>query len=193
MSFPSLRAKLRAETADLHDRLDRAVGGMESSADYLRYLSGSYRFRASVEPAVRDRASDICWQPKLLSKLLATDLAAVGLPRPGHVPPLRLTDRSAMVGALYVLEGSAIGGAVIARRAACLGFTAGGGASHLAQQTEVPQRWKSFLGWLEQSGADDAAAIAAARRVFRTALVSFGLSPDGHPSTAGRVALSNLN
>ena len=48
----SLRRVLMTETRDLHDRLDRAVGTFTDDDAYRAFVSGSYAFRAVVEPAL---------------------------------------------------------------------------------------------------------------------------------------------
>ncbi|SMO44696.1 Heme oxygenase [Paracoccus laeviglucosivorans] len=147
------------------------MGEMRGSEDYRHYLRGTYAFRAALEPALDDAG----WQVERLLDNLRADLADLGEPVPTAAPAPALHDFAAKAAALYVLEGSALGARLIARRAAALGFDERHGARHLAQQTAAPTRWPAFLDWLEQSAAPPEPATAAARQVFQTALLAYGV------------------
>lgn len=167
----SLRRVLLAETRDLHDRLDRAVGSLADADAYRAFLSGSYRFRAAIEPGLGADG----WQVQHLAPLIAQDLADLGQPRPVVPDAPVLAGPAAQAAACYVLEGSALGARLLARRAADQGFTAHRGARHLAAQTASPQRWRQFLDWLEDAEIAVGPAIQAARDVFGLALRAYGV------------------
>jgi len=85
--------------------------------------------------------------------------------------PRPLSD-SALLGALYVVEGAALGARLLIKQAAALGFNAQFGARHLAQQTASNQEWATYLTLLETAeNFNEAEAITAAQNVF-----SFGLA-----------------
>lgn len=168
-----LRSVLRDGTGDLHATLDAQVGALDSPAAYLAYLRGSHAFRSAIDPLLEAGSARIGWRPVMLSDATARDLADLGAGRPPPVTPPALPDAASVAGALYVVEGSTIGAALIARRAAALGYTAGHGASHLALQTGDPRRWRRFLDWLHAADPDPARAVKAARAVFQTAMTAF--------------------
>jgi heme oxygenase len=116
-AVPSLRRELRAATQDVHDRLHRHVGfaaiqdATIGLADYQNFIGFYEPFEAAgaIGP---DRSS---W--------LAGDLEALDSRRPFHAVPKcwhvsRLDSAHLKLGALYVAEGSALGGA------ASIGFSA---------------------------------------------------------------------
>lgn len=171
MKDGSLRRLLMAETRDLHDRLDQAIGGFDDPGAYRAFLSGSYGFRAAIEPALTGDG----WQVQRLAPVIAQDLADLDQPRPALFDAPVLAGHAAQAAACYVLEGSALGARLLARRAADQGFTAGHGARHLAAQTASPQRWRKFLDWLEDADPCPAQAASAARAVFGLALQAYGV------------------
>jgi heme oxygenase len=82
------------------------------------------------------------------------------------------------LGVAYVLEGSALGARLLARRAAALGFDADHGARHLARQTSDMDRWKRFLGELDAIPAEDREqVIAGAASAFDFALAAYAGDP----------------
>lgn len=167
----SLRRALMTGTRDLHDRLDGAVGDLADAAAYRAFLSGSYAFRAAIEPALTGDG----WQVQRLAPLIAQDLADLGQPLPVLPDAPLLAGPAAQAAACYVLEGSALGARLLARRAASRGFTAEHGARHLAAQTASAHRWQRFLDWLEKAEIPVAQAIAAGRDVFGLALRAYGV------------------
>ncbi len=172
MQDGTLRRVLMTETRDLHDRLDREIGTFGDAADYGAFLSGSHAFRAAIEPQLAQAGG---WRIQPLQLLIARDLCDLGLPVPAGPDPLPLPTPAARAAACYVLEGSALGGRLLARSAAVLGFDAGHGARHLAAQTASPTRWRDFLAWLEAGGFPAPEAAAAARAVFGLALRAYGV------------------
>lgn len=172
----ALRAALRQGTDDLHMRLDAGIGPLTTKAEYLAYLQGSFAFRAAIEPALH-AAGAAGWTPICLAPAIAEDLAILGLDRPRPVTAPALQGIPAIAGALYVLEGSALGGVLIARRATALGYGPDSGAAHLHCQTAQQGRWRAFLAWMEGHDPDPRPSVAAARTVFGVALQAYGLVP----------------
>lgn len=172
MQDGTLRCVLMTQTHDLHQMLDRGIGAFGDASAYGAFLSGSHAFRAALEPQLA-RGTD--WRIQPLAPLIAQDLADLGQPVPRAVGTVVLRDPAAQAAACYVLEGSALGGRLIARRAAALGFTARHGARHLAVQTASGMRWRQFLDWLESGGFCVTTATAAARDVFALALRAYGV------------------
>lgn len=172
MTSHTLRQTLMQGTRDLHERLDRGIGALQSEGEYRRFLIGSHAFRAALEPALNPACG---WQALQLAPTLRADLADLNLtPAPEPAAP-RLAGIAAQAGALYVAEGSALGARLLYRRAQALGMGSAHGARHLAAQTSETRRWSRFLDWLEASGADPGQAMAAANAVFALALCAYGL------------------
>ncbi|MFN0092014.1 MAG: biliverdin-producing heme oxygenase [Acidimicrobiales bacterium] len=104
------------------------------------------------------------------SSLVAADLAAL---RPGRhrlsgaLAPLALPDADATLGALYVTEGSTLGGQVIARRLRTrLGLTAGQTTSFDPYGPDTAQRWQELRAFLDAWPGPPAGVVAGARAAF---------------------------
>ena len=120
-----------------------------SPTDYERLLKGIYGFYAVFEPAVRARIAHfglaLDWDRREKLDLLAADLLGFGhgpaalaqLPKLRRLPPLETVGH--VMGALYVTEGSTLGGAVINR--------------HLQTKfTDTPYSFKYFRSYGIQIG-----------------------------------------
>lgn len=166
------RWRLRDATAEAHHALDSAVGSFADRSGYAAYLLSNYRFRAAVEPALPALPGP--WQPRRLLAALTADLHDLDLPRP-HVSPLPPETGSALIGQLYVLEGAALGGQILRRRAATLGLGDDFGARHLSG---TAQNWAAFLHRLDAAHPFDAdEAAEGAIRAFRFASAAFAKEP----------------
>jgi heme oxygenase len=163
---PSLLASLRTTTAPLHARLEgiiRLPGAVRDRADHAFWLRAHYSLHAPLEAALamhggwEDAGIDLAARrraPALRADLraLGEDPAAVALAPPAALPDLPGFCHA--LGALYVLEGSTLGGRVIARDlrrrlgevvAPALGFyESGGEAAGVA--------WRSFCAALNAYG-----------------------------------------
>ncbi|AOF97382.1 biliverdin-producing heme oxygenase [Sphingobium sp. RAC03] len=108
----AIRLALRDATTDNHRQVDAlfADHAMDSPDSYRRFLTAHARALGALEPVARPSA------PRL--PLLASDIAALGQAMPA---PLPLEDRASegyRWGLLYALEGSRLGGAMLARKVA---------------------------------------------------------------------------
>jgi heme oxygenase len=92
--------------------------------------------------------------------LLAQDLVALGVKMPALLPLAPPTSAAAKAGMLYVIEGSRLGGGLLARQ-----VPAGLPSAYLSA-THLPGEWRALLARLdaEVDGATD--AIDSARTVF---------------------------
>jgi heme oxygenase len=156
-------ARLRAATASDHDAVDAGFGryDLTDPREYRAFLIAHARALPAVEawlrrisglPAFRDRAD-----------LLAADLTALGeaMPAPMTFDPLR--SAAAGWGAMYVVEGSRLGGIMLSRTVPAGMPSAYLGAKHL------PGEWRELLAAIDAQSADDAwiaAAIAGAKAAF---------------------------
>jgi len=117
---PSLRHALRAATSDAHARVDAAFSRLELAcpADYRRFLAAQAGALLPLEAAL-DRAGAAAllpdWPARRRSAALLEDLRRLGQP-PGRPLPIVGGGSGWVLGALYVLEGSRLGGQVLRRR-----------------------------------------------------------------------------
>lgn len=174
----SRRAQLRETTSQAHASLDRMVGSFDSFATYRTYLRGISAFRETVEGRLASTVwPEQCdsWRAEMFSGLIADDLRDLGvMPQPSVDAPDLEQSPEALLGMLYVLEGSALGARVLYQRARRLGFSADFGARHLAAQSRRSDRWPAFLALLENAGAIDMERVAnASRATFKTAEQAF--------------------
>lgn len=162
------RALLRAATAAEHDRVDRLFGALDLAdpADYRRFLAAQAAAYLPVEAAI-DAAGGARlladWPARRRGALLRRDLAALAVPVPAPEPPPDLAGDAATLGAIYVLEGSRLGGALLRR-----GLPAGAPEAFLAAP-QPPGGWRKLLELLDDCLYETArveSAVGAARRTF---------------------------
>jgi heme oxygenase len=171
MSF-AVRERLRAATHATHEALDRAFARFDlgDRRDYVDFLTAHARALLPIEAALGDAAPWPAWHPR--GPLLTADLAALGAPLP---PPLEIdpieTD-AARWGTLYVIEGSRLGGAMLAQRVG-----EGLPSSYLGQRF-APGKWRGFMAALDEA-ATDAAWIDRAVTAAEATFASFALAGHG--------------
>lgn len=104
------------------------------------------------------------WPQRRRAPLLSADLADLGAASPAAAAsPVALGSPAAMLGAIYVLEGSRFGGAVLARR-----LPPEAPARFLGGEAD-PAVWRALVAALDRHLHDPAAldaAVVAARAVF---------------------------
>lgn len=165
------------------DELRRATGAHHAAIDRLLQLDGAYqplRYRRILQGF--DAYLSV-WEPQLAAALPArlhaffaegcrgalvrADLAALGVAERCETPVKlpALPSVAAAFGSLYVLEGSALGGQVIARELARHGIGPQAGGSYFAGAGPATgARWRAFRVLLEDEVGGDAAARAQACR-----------------------------
>lgn len=159
---------LRAGTAADHERLDALFGRfrLDDPADYRAFLTAHAMALPAIEQALDAagfgaRLAD--WSERHRANALAADLAALGEPMPPPLATPALDTPAAQWGAAYVVEGSRLGGAMLARSVA-----AGLHAAYLGTP-QAPGAWRGFLKALDENvrGSDEIAqATDAARATF---------------------------
>lgn len=170
----TLLARLRTETRAAHEALEAQVPLTDPGLtldDYAAVLRG---FSAVVLPLERrlaelDLPAGLEWPTRERSNLLRRDLA--DLHAEAAAPAHSWTDLTpaGALGACYVLEGSTLGGQVIARHLRRLDLTPERGARYFAGHgADTGPRWKAFMAALEASvsGADADEVVAGADRTF---------------------------
>ncbi|MDP4026407.1 biliverdin-producing heme oxygenase [Methylobacterium sp. NEAU 140] len=169
-----LHARLRAATGPAHAALERDLDWQARVATLLGYralLARLHGFHAAWEPAIGGALGDPAFlDPRRRLGALVADLAALGL-SPGGIAalpaarPIRLPDPAAATGALYVLEGSTLGGRLIARHIAALHGADAPCAYYRAHGSGSGAMWAAFRGRLDalpEAGAPAAEAAAVA-------------------------------
>ncbi|WP_433911151.1 biliverdin-producing heme oxygenase [Sphingomonas yabuuchiae] len=143
--------------------MDAAYGAyrLDDRESYTAFLIAHARALPAVEAWLAGRSIDFPWRSR--REALAADLTALGEAFPEPLPFDLPDDEAARWGALYVTEGSRLGGVMLARQVgeglprAYLesGFGAG--------------EWRRFRDALDEAAADAAwidRAVAAAEQVF---------------------------
>ena len=173
--LPALQGELRDATRELHHRLDHnpllapLVRPGVSMADYGTALQALYAINAPTELCIADyiQAQGLAFDyqthrrmPDLLSDL---EFFALPVPPQGWSGPL-IDSPGALVGCLYVLEGSTLGGRVIFRQLqSALQISDQAGGKFFAGHGEQTMRmWQSF--WDFAADICPEAQLASARQ-----------------------------
>ena len=184
----ALRLRLREATAQIHERLHghaglgAAASGAMSRDDYRVLLARLWGFHTAFEEALdeaaRRLALDMVMAERARAPMLEADLLTLGLaahaitqlPRCDHI--FRPTDEASFMGALYVVEGSTLGGVHIARALSGLfdGREGEGRKFFMGYGERHSLMWRGFLEQLDSFAGDaacEAAAIEGAVRTFK--------------------------
>lgn len=163
----TIRPYLRAFTGPLHAQVDAAFGTFDLTTrdGYRAFLRAHARALPALETALERggfgaRLAD--WPQRRRSATLAEDLAALGETPPPPLPqPTTHADLGAWCwGAGYVLEGSRLGGRVLARQVQAA--TPDAPVAYLGHGSELPL-WPRFVEALEAAVSlpSDAEALRA--------------------------------
>ena len=161
-------ARLRAGTRPAHasmetvPALSRLLAADLTRSEYVMVLQSMYAFHATFEPVVARALADHPEAAGMLDgarpRALAEDLDWFGHPAPPRLPQRLLPALDAprgALGALYVLEGSGLGGRVIARHLSLsLGIAPGRGGSFYGglSAEAVRERWHRLCALLDAPG-----------------------------------------
>lgn len=162
----SVRYALRSRTAEYHDRVDTLFSrtDLTDRAAYGRFLQAQAAAHFAAEDALDLAGAGAVlpdWDARRRSALLALDLADLGLSAP-EPAAIAFGSEAAILGGVYVLEGSRLGGALLKRSVPAAFPARFLGASDSAA-------WRSLLATLDarlQSPAAVDLAVDAAARVF---------------------------
>ncbi len=176
----ALAARLRRETADAHRSLEEALDLLRRPLDRQRFkhvLERFHGFHTVWESAVRRHAALIAFlDARTRLPALRRDLLALGA-APSEVEHLPVCLAAAdlarseaeAIGSIYVMEGSTLGGQLIARALAEADWLPDGGLSYFNPYgRDTGARWRAFHAFAEARLPEDAhgAAVAGARRTF---------------------------
>jgi heme oxygenase len=152
----TLLERLKIETRPAHDRIERAVdieGRITSLAAYRALLARFYGFHAAWEPSAEAALGDTAFfRDRRKTGLLVRDLLALGM-GDGEIARLPLCDLAVPVsgpaaafGGMYVVEGSTLGGTIIARLVERrLGLSTETGCGYFRSYgSAVGAMWRSF-------------------------------------------------
>ena len=193
----SVRWQLRQATADIHNALHRHPGfvslmdGSLTTNRYRALLARLYGFHSAFERLLRTTQPGVVGGIDLgccaKAHLLRADLLTLGLreteidslPLCAGLPEIRSPET--LVGCLYVVEGSALGGSVIARKLDYLlgDESAAGRSFFVGRQNPDPMPWPEFCRLLEISAEKGYVAelIRGARLMFEA--IEFWLGEGG--------------
>lgn len=155
--------RLRQETRAAHDRIDEAFGRYDLSKreDYVRFLHAHALALPAAEAALAAEPGLPLWRER--RSLLIADLTALDRSPP---PPLDFTlpaQTGAAWGALYVIEGSRLGGVMLSRNVPPTWPARYLGARHL------PGEWRLLLAAVDATATDERwimGALAGANATF---------------------------
>jgi heme oxygenase len=190
----SIMERLRTETSELHSgaesrKLQKEIaGGLVERGKFVSYLGQLYQIHSALEGALRAtrESNSAVATMATLDRMRVPDLERdlnfygvdVGSVESGR-ETLKFTDRieaarienpSALLGALYVLEGSTNGGKFLARVLQKTWGLDGGGLSYLDPYgNDQRERWTRFkyeMDTIDFDAADREAIVEMAKRTF---------------------------
>jgi len=175
-----LKRRLRADTAGAHAELERdldLLGRVSDRQRFQRVMERFLGFHIVWERAIRQRSALRSFhEPRSRLPHLRRDLAALGVTNaeqsalPRCAPAASLADDHARaVGSIYVMEGSTLGGQVIARGLSGAAWAPAGGLTYFDPfPGRTGDMWRRFGAWAEDVTTPDqhAAASAGANRTF---------------------------
>jgi len=151
----TLRNRLREATASQHERVDAAFSAyrLDQPAGYRAFLQAHAQVlfpleieleQAGIEKMLED------WPKRSRRQALLDDLQALGGSEPAAAQPGAAPSSGWCWGAAYVIEGSRLGGRVLARRVAEAIPSA---PLRYLDHSSTSPLWPSFLQKLEQQGS----------------------------------------
>lgn len=175
--------EIRAATAEDHAALEADLPLMNDDLTLDTYRSVVERFLGFVDPFEKKlwsvnalESSGILKDTRQKTHLLERDLDALGhtresinrIPRATELP--RIDDLANALGAMYVIEGSTLGGQVIGRHLkTALGIDETSGSAYFTGYGRLTsKRWKEYLTSLSslENHIDGRRAVEAARSTF---------------------------
>ena len=158
---------LRVATRAAHDRVDALFSDLDLAdpIDYRRFLIAQAAAFLPVERALdASGAADLFsdWGERRRADLLRADMDALGLAIPTPIAEPHFVSPAEVAGAAYVLEGSRLGGAMLARSVPAA-------FPHAFLKSPGNGQWRGFLVQLElllASHVQRQQAVEGANQVF---------------------------
>ncbi|MEE1656717.1 biliverdin-producing heme oxygenase [Microvirga sp. CF3062] len=176
----TILARLKTETRAAHDRieaamdLDRRITSRDGYRDLLIRFYGFHK--AWEEEAVGQAPDQGFFERRRKTQHLVRDLEALGLKSediirlPQCRPLMPLPAPEAVLGSMYVVEGSTLGGAIIAREVQRrLGLDAETGCAYFRSYgRNIAAMWKSFGAVLLEASSPEAddVIVESAQKTF---------------------------
>jgi len=168
--------RLRLHTRAAHAELDESlhlIDRLSAMPQRLGVLAGYHRFHHGTEAAVAPvlgRIADLDFSARRRSPLIAEGIGILGQEvLPARADTLGIFTRAEAFGALYVLEGSSLGGRVILKELKRRGVSLAGLGFLDPYGDNTGPRWQSFLAILERevaSGEQQCDAVTGALSTF---------------------------
>jgi heme oxygenase len=176
----TLLEKLRTETRHAHDSIEQAMdllGRLSSIHAYRSVLTRFYGFHVAWEEAAGPALDEPSFfDPRRKTGLLVRDLRSLGMTDseiavlPRCTPMMRMANQFEVLGAMYVMEGSTLGGTIIARQAQeRLGLLEHTGCAYFRSYgPEVGRMWRETRARLTEASSpeSDVIIVGAAQRMF---------------------------
>ncbi|KZN36006.1 hypothetical protein N480_18620 [Pseudoalteromonas luteoviolacea S2607] len=192
-NYPRM-SKLRTSTSSVHDQLDKKImaqSPFESKANYGQFLRYQYHLMKHVESLYQDvKLAELI--PGLAARdrtqQLTLDFQDLELSQPEPIQNLEAVTVSQYesLGWLYVIEGSKLGAAVLAKEAEKLGLNGEFGARFLAgSDIGRGYHWRQFMQGIEDAPLNEQqeqAMLAGAQAAFKFANQLVELSYTQAPS-----------
>lgn len=171
MPANDLLRRLRAETTEVHARVERTTDVLARCRDRHSYALLLHGMREAYGPlesriaASPDAPPD--WSARTKTDWLNSDLLALGFPPWDSVGQHRIMNRDEVLGAMYVMEGATLGGAIVTkeiqRMAAPLPHR-----FFFAYGSDRARMWRQFCDTLANHSrtADHAAVVESATQAF---------------------------
>ena len=186
-----LLQRLKAETAERHDRLERELDLMHpdlTRAEWVRRVARFYGFYQPWEEAVAravggdaDLAAMVADRRKICGwsgiwRTWTSARARVALPRCRCLPVVETTEQ--VLGSMYVLEGATLGGQFIARHVeATLGLSGGRGYSFFCSYgTATGRMWQAFRRHFRRTRRGSRPIVSSRPLVRRSTVFIIGSS-----------------
>lgn len=172
-----LSTKIKEATKAPHQQLEgvvvRKLKAINGDRDYAEFLKFFYAYFNAVEEAIKPYITDAVlpdYKERRNSGYIKADIEALGestdqLP---EVEAPTITTVQEALGALYVLEGSIMGGSIIVKMLEKLGITRGL-SFFSGYGAETPQKWSIFVTVLNahaKNEGEENLAIKAANNTF---------------------------
>lgn len=178
----AIRTRLRAATGPAHAQVDQIFARFDLSnpADYREFLAAHAKALLPVETWLDSHAPAVIadWPSRRRGHFLADDLAVLGQTPPVAQPFASSDHPAAVMGVLYVIEGSRLGGRVLARQVA-----PDLPATYLTPQANGPS-WPGLMQRLDEIVTDEISeeiAITAALQTFERFAQAAQASAFGSP------------